>query len=59
LWSKASPAPSTWCWIPNDLGARLGFEFGYQNLGGMEPKYRNASAVSNRRLQDYYGWDNK
>jgi outer membrane protein insertion porin family len=43
--------------IRNDLGARLGFEFGYQNLGGWNRSI-NASAVFNRRLQDYYGWGN-
>ena len=43
--------------IRNDLGARLGFEFGYQNIGGWNRSV-NASAVFNRRLQDYYGWNN-
>lgn len=43
--------------IRNDLGARLGFEFGYQNIGGWNRSF-NASAVINRRLQDYYSWDN-
>jgi outer membrane protein insertion porin family len=43
--------------IRNDLGARLGFEFGYQNLGGWNRSI-NASAVLNRRLQDYYSWGN-
>lgn len=44
--------------IRNDLGARLGFEFGYQNLGGWNRSI-NASAVVNRRLQDYYSWGNE
>lgn len=39
--------------IRNDLGARLGFEFGYANLGGWNRSV-NASAVFNRRLQNYY-----
>jgi outer membrane protein insertion porin family len=43
--------------IRNDLGARLGFELGYQNLGGWN-RSLNASAVFNRRLQDYYSWGN-
>jgi outer membrane protein assembly complex protein YaeT len=43
--------------LSHDLGARLGFEFGYQNLGGWNRSV-NASAVFNRRLQDYYGRGN-
>jgi outer membrane protein insertion porin family len=39
--------------LRNDLGARLGFEFGYGNLGGWN-RAVNASAVFNRRLQNYY-----
>lgn len=47
--------------LRNDLGARLGFELGYNNLGGWNRSV-NASAVFNRRLQDYYsrgdkGWE--
>jgi|GEM_PF-4844404 len=46
--------------LRNDLGARLGFELGYSNLGGWN-RGVNASAIFNRRLQDYYsrgdsGW---
>jgi outer membrane protein assembly complex protein YaeT len=37
----------------NDLGLRLGFEFGYQNLGGWNRSV-NASAVFNRRLGPEY-----
>ncbi len=40
--------------LRNDLGARLGLELGYSNLGGWNRSV-NASAVFNRRLQDYYG----
>lgn len=36
----------------NDLGLRLGFEFGYQNIGGWNRSV-NASAVFNRRTEDY------
>jgi outer membrane protein assembly complex protein YaeT len=36
----------------NDLGLRLGFELGYNNLGGWN-RTVNAKAVFNRRLQDY------
>jgi len=47
--------------LRNDLGARLGFELGYSNIGGWN-RGVNASAVFNRRLQDYYshgdnGWE--
>lgn len=40
--------------LRNDLGARLGFELGYSNLGGWN-RSLSAGAVFNRRLQDYYG----
>ncbi len=40
--------------IRNDLGLRLGFELGYQNLGGWNRSV-NVGAVFNRRLQNYYG----
>lgn len=49
--------PGTFDIVPglrNDLGARLGFELGYSNLGGWNRSV-NAGAVFNRRLQDYYG----
>jgi outer membrane protein assembly factor BamA len=36
----------------NDLGLRLGFELGYQNLGGWN-RAVNARAVFNRRLEAY------
>jgi outer membrane protein insertion porin family len=36
----------------NDLGLRLGFEFGYKNLGGWNRSV-NARAVFNRRLESY------
>ena len=36
----------------NDLGLRLGFELGYQNLGGWNRSV-SAQAVVNRRLEDY------
>lgn len=38
--------------LRNDLGLRLGFEFGYQNIGGWNRSV-NASAVFNRRLENY------
>jgi len=38
----------------NDLGLRLGFEFGYQNLGGWNRSV-NARAVFNRRLENLDG----
>ncbi|MGE3261214.1 MAG: POTRA domain-containing protein [Bacteriovoracia bacterium] len=38
--------------LRNDLGLRLGFELGYQNLGGWNRSV-NASAVFNRRLENY------
>lgn len=38
----------------NDLGLRLGFEFGYQNLGGWNRSV-NARAVFNRRLENRAG----
>ncbi len=53
--------PGTFDIVPglrNDLGARLGFELGYQNLGGWNRSV-NASAVFNRRLQDYYSRGNE
>ncbi|MGZ3695901.1 MAG: BamA/OMP85 family outer membrane protein, partial [Bdellovibrionota bacterium] len=37
----------------NDLGLRLGFELGYQNIGGWNRSV-NASAVFNRRLENYH-----
>lgn len=37
----------------NDLGFRLGFELGYQNLGGWNRSV-NAQAVFNRRTHDYF-----
>lgn len=40
--------------LRNDLGMRLGFELGYQNLGGWNRSVY-ANAIFNRRLQDYYG----
>lgn len=49
--------PGTFDIVPgfrNDLGMRLGFEVGYQNLGGWNRSV-NASAVFNRRFQNYYG----
>lgn len=36
----------------NDLGLRLGFEFGYQNIGGWNRSV-NAGAVFNRRVENY------
>ena len=38
--------------LRSDLGLRLGFELGYQNLGGWNRSV-NAQAVFNRRLRDY------
>ncbi len=36
----------------NDLGLRLGFELGYQNLGGWNRSV-SARAIFNRRMEDY------
>jgi outer membrane protein insertion porin family len=41
--------------IRNDLGLRLGFELGYNNLGGWN-RGVFAKAILNRRLQDYYSY---
>jgi outer membrane protein insertion porin family len=53
--------PGTFDIVPgfrNDLGLRLGFDLGYQNLGGWNRSV-NASAVVNKRMQNYYDRPNR